>query len=229
MPFAVLSTSAGGPLTERSRACQVLTAVMLGLLTTGSQAQTVYRIVGPDGRVTFSDKPPSAASKVKPLETAAKASNDPSASLPFELRQVTGKYPVTLYTSKDCAPCDAGRRLLGQRGVPFAEKTITSADDTDALQRLTGANSLPVLSVGAQQIKGFSEPEWAQYLSAAGYPETSRLPAGYRNPPSTPLVAVKPAEPATAASAAPTARTIPEPTQPPPPRVTPANPAGIQF
>ena len=87
-----------------------------------SFAQPVFRIVGPDGKVTFSDKPP-AESNAK-VTTAASASGGgaASASLPFELRQVAQKYPVTLYTGENCGPCQSARSMLITRGVPFAEK-----------------------------------------------------------------------------------------------------------
>src|SRR3990167_5668633 len=91
--------------------------------TAGVQAQTIYRIVGADGKVTFSDKAPVSADQGKVAGTGvgANAASANSAALPFELRQVVTKYPVTLYTSPKCAPCDMGRSLLVSRGVPFNE------------------------------------------------------------------------------------------------------------
>ena len=193
------------------------------------QAQTVYRIVGPDGQVTFSDKPSvSPASKVTPVDKAVATAVPSGAALPFELRQVVGKYPVTLYTSSNCAPCDSGRSLLTSRGVPFSEKTISSGQDAEAFQKLSGSNSLPFLTIGAQHVAGFSAPEWTDYLNAAGYPERSRLPANYRTPQAAPLVTTeKPNAASPAASAA-------APAAPAPPPVTdlkisPSNPTGIQF
>lgn len=189
------------------------------------QAQTVYRIVGADGKITFSDKPPVSADQGKVSGVGVGAAGAASGgALPFELRQVTSKYPVTLYTGQDCAPCGAGRALLTGRGVPFSERTVTTPEDAASLQRLTGENSLPVLTVGGQRIRGYSDVEWTQYLDAAGYPKASLLPSAYRNAAPTPLVAVqKPAD------------SKPEPSSPAPiepvaaPGPTPSNPAGITF
>ena len=193
-------------------------------VTSISIAQPVYRIVGSDGKVTFSDKPP-AESKAK-VTTAASASGGgvANASLPFELRQVAQKYPVTLYTGENCGPCQSARAMLITRGVPFAEKTITTAEDSQALQRLSGENSLPFATLGSQQLKGFSDAEWTQFLNAAGYPATSVLPSSYRQPAATPLVAVAAAPSATAASAPVRAAA---PTLQPTPAA--ANPSGIRF
>jgi len=229
------SATPRSPVSDRpARRPPLVGLALLLALTAGTlPAQTVYRIVGPDGKVSFTDKPPPPNARASAAASAAPAGGaQDGAALPYELRQVTARYPATLYTSKDCVPCDSGRQLLRQRGVPFAEKTVQSQDDADALQRLSGSNSLPLLTLGAQQIKGFSTTEWTQYLSAAGYPEKSQLPAGHRNPEPAPMVAVQVA-PATSAPVAASPELRPAPATPPArpttPRINPDNPAGIQF
>jgi glutaredoxin len=206
---------------------------LLGLAALGSfavQAQPVYRIVGPDGRVTFSDRPPpEGAQRSQPGGgfNAAAATGSGSGALPFELRTVANRYPVTLYTGANCAPCGAGRNFLMSRGIPHTERTVTSAEDIEALQRLSSANSLPFLTIGGQQLKGFSEIEWGQFLDAAGYPKTSQLPAGYRNPAPAPLVAAQ--RPPADAPAAPQQAEAPAAPAPAPAGPAPSNPAGIRF
>lgn len=206
---------------------KIAAVASLALLASGLlQAQTVYRVVGPDGKVTFSDKPPANAANVTATGAGGRAVGVGGPPLPFELRQVVSRYPVTLYTASNCAPCGAGRALLSSRGVPFTEKTVTTAEDSEALVRLSGESSLPFLTIGAQQIKGYSDAEWTQFLNAAGYPNNSVLPASFRNPPATPLVTLqKPAEPKVDNAAAPIA-----PSQPARPAPNDAsNPAGITF
>jgi glutaredoxin len=198
---------------------------LLGLLSLPLLAQGVYRIVGPDGRVTFSDQPPVVSANPKPAGGAGASSSTGSGPLPYELRQVASRYPVTLYTSKECAPCNSGRNLLNARGIPYTEKTVTTAQDAEAFKRLNGDGSLPLLTIGGQQIKGYSDGEWSQYLDAAGYPKQSQLSSGYQRPAPTPVVAIKPVEVAPPKSAAPVAASpAAVPVAPP---VT--NPAGIRF
>jgi glutaredoxin len=211
-------------------------SLLLALLVAGSclvatrvQAQQIYRIVGPDGRITFSDKPPVEASAKVSTGSGNSSAGSVSAGLPFELRQVAAKYPVMLYTGDNCNPCGAARSLLTGRGIPFTEKTVTTNDDVQALQRLSGDTSLPFATIGGQQLKGFSDNEWVQYLDAAGYPKASTLPPSYRRPEPTPMVAVSPA-PTPAATATTEGRTVVRPATPaaattPPPN----NPAGIRF
>ena len=206
-----------------------------GWLAPAAHAQQVFRIVGPDGKVSFSDQPPPAASNAKTTTSAGSPGTKggvSSAALPYELRQIAGKYPVTLYTSQSCGPCASARTLLASRGVPFTEKTITSSEDLKALQRLSGDTSLPFATIGGQQLNGFSDVEWTQFLNAAGYPAASVLPVSYRQAEPTPLVAVAAAPSAPASSAA-GANTAPPARQAAPVAAPPAtsagNPAGIKF
>lgn len=192
------------------------------LLATATQAQQVHRIVGPDGKVTFSDRAPEdkkAQSTVLSTASGGAASNP---ALPSELRQIASRFPVTLYTGESCSPCQQARQLLVQRGVPFTERSVNTNDDLDALRRLSGESALPFGTIGRQQLKGFSDAEWTQYLDAAGYPAQSRLPRGYTQPAATPLAPTKapaasaPDAPQEAASA-PTGRLRRQ--APPPPQI----------
>ena len=191
-----------------------------------ANAQQIFRTVTSDGRTMFSDKAPldanarTSAAVALPIPGAAVD----NAALPFELRQVAARYPVTLYTGPGCAPCGLGQALLSRRGIPFTEMTVTTNEDIEALKRLAGAPSLPFLTIGGQHIKGFSEVEWVQFLDAAGYPPTSQLPSSYDRPTAKPLVAAQ--QPKTPAPAA----LEPARTATQAPAATPAeNPSGIRF
>ena len=202
--------------------------LLMALVSVGAQAQAVYRIVGPDGKVTFSDRPTAEASAQPARSSTAPASPaTTNGALPYELRQIANRYPVTIYTGSECAPCGSLRNLLTSRGVPYTERTVVSNEDIAALQRLSGSSSLPFGTIGGQQLVGFSDAEWVQYLDAAGYPKQSQLPSNYRQPAPTPLVAAKPVETAPAAEPKAPARPVPPP--PANDRPTPSNPAGIRF
>lgn len=197
-------------------------AVPLALLCGAVQAQALYRIIDADGRITFSDKPPAAGQNSRAIPQGSQHAAEAASvnALPFELRQAVHRYPVTLYTTDSCEPCEAGRTLLRKRGVPFVERTVTTPQDGEALKRLSGSSSaLPYLTIGGQGLLGFSEVAWSQFLNAAGYPVQSQLPPGYRQPAPEPLVS------------------RPPPVLPPSPAAQPgkatpvpaSNPAGIVF
>ena len=215
-------------------AATLLVGLAAWITTVPVTAQTVYRVVGADGKVTFSDKPPVKPATVSVIDGAGKpvASASDTAALPFELRQSMARYPVTLYAGPDCVPCNAGRLLLQGRGIPYAEYTVSNNADVEALQRISGDNSLPFLTIGGQKIKGFSQTEWTQFLNAANYPTGSRLPSGFNFAAAKPLVTAQSAETAVeqapaAAGAAPSGAAAPLAVPAPAPAA--ANPAGIKF
>jgi glutaredoxin len=196
----------------RTTSFAALATSALVLTLAAMPAHAVYKIVGPDGKVTYSDTPPPAGSdaKVKPVAVDGGSGGPSLVGLPYELQQAASKYPVTLYTGKACRPCDDGRQLLRQRGIPFTEKTLgsTSADQA-ALQRVAGTTNVPALTVGQQPLKGLTPGEWHSYLDAAGYPRESKLPASYRQPVPTPMLTIIESSPAPATEAAPEAAPAP--------------------
>ncbi len=172
-------------------AAQVMLLGMLGWVAAGT-ALAQFKVVGPDGRVTYTDRPQAEpGGQVQPLRRDAgpAAPIATTVVLPAELRPLVARFPVTLYSSADCPACELGRSLLQQRGVPFSERLVGSDDDIAALQRLTSGRTVPALTVGGQALRGFQETDWQATLDLAGYPRESRLPRGYLGPAPAPLVA----------------------------------------
>lgn len=165
-------------------------AALLCLLAGAAAAQTaapLYKIVEPDGRVTYTDRPvPHSTGRVTPVgvdPAAAAAADDSLAVLPTALRAVAARFPVTLFATTDCQPCDRGRELLRQRGIPFRERLASTDADREAWPRVVGSMESPALAVGAQMLRGFAPDDWSAYLDAAGYPRDGRLPPNYQAPP----------------------------------------------
>ncbi|MEF9999942.1 MAG: glutaredoxin family protein [Comamonas sp.] len=214
------------PSLQRSALVAVMALAVTAFAVNEATAQAIYRSVGPDGRVTFSDREPKAARAAVTSEDA-RAPGNASDALPYALRDVQARFPVTLYTGSDCSPCASARALLTARGIPFTELSVQTNADIQALQALSGQRQLPFATIGRQHLTGFAADEWRQYLDAAGYPQTSALPANYRQVPVRPL-ATPPAPAAPAAAPAGTERRM----EMPPAsynRVTPTNPAGLSF
>jgi len=178
-------------------------------------AHALYKIIAPNGSVTYTDRAPLASQgQSVPLGRASGGATD--VAMPIVLREAMSRFPVTLYSTANCQPCDAARALLRQRGVPFQERTggSTSADQ-EAWLRLTGSLDSPSLTIGSQLLRGYSSDTWNSYLDTAGYPRESRLPANYVPPAATPLVE-PPAPREAAAPRAPARPAEPAPTAPAP-------------
>ena len=187
-------------------------------------AEAQYKVIGADGKVTYTDRIPN------PNDGQARALNARTApiavepELPLELRQITNRYPVTLYTTTGaCEPCQTGRTLLRQRGIPYAEKQVLGVEDSQALEKLSGGRDAPTLAIGGQIVRGMSADLWNSYLDAAGYPRESKLPPGYQPRPIAAVVERK---------EQPVARTEPTPASRPGapfPTNAPAPSRGIRF
>jgi glutaredoxin len=162
-------------------------AILVALVTLGQPSHALYKVVGPDGKITYTDVQPSPGKTGKVTSVGSNTTSQNEVSLPLELRQPVARFPVTLYVTNACEPCNTGRQFLRQRGVPFNERTIATTEDVDALQRLTGGREAPALTIGSQTVRGLSEELWTSYLDAAGYPRASRLPGNYQYPLAAPL------------------------------------------
>lgn len=199
-------------------------AFALGLCLGLPAAHAMYKVVGPDGKVTYTDRAPVETGKVQPLSRSGAAGSS-AVQLPIELQQATSRFPVTLYTTTNCRPCDNGRTLLQQRGVPFAERTVRTAEDFKAYEALVPNNEMPGLQIGGQRMSGFSASEWNAYLDAAGYPRQSLLPAGFQQAGPAPLT--RPDTASAAAPSLPPPSTGPSTESPPPPAGN--APPGFRF
>lgn len=158
----------------------VRSALGVGLLLAGASASAqIYKWVDAKGVTHYSDTPPaSKQAQVKPYGGAGAV----LVPLPYELARAARTAPVTLYTMPKCPGCDAGRALLKARGIPFIEKTVTTAADQDKLKEAGSDGQLPLLLVGRSKLVGFQSAEWDSALTNAAYPAKSMLPSRYRHP-----------------------------------------------
>ena len=213
------------PQRRRSGATAWSRCLFLVALTAALPCVAQYKVVDPDGKVTYTDRPPAnSEGKVSSLGSRGPAPvSSEVAALPAELRQPVSRYPVTLYVvAGSCDPCAQARQLLHQRGVPYSEKLILTAEDSEALERMSGGRDAPTLTIGTQTLRGLAPEVWGSYLDAAGYPRESKLPATYQYPPATPLT-----ERREASATRPPAGRASQPSAPEAPAQ--ANPLGIKF
>lgn len=200
-----------------------LSGICALLLLAGSAHAQMYKWVGPDGKITYSDTPPpKTAAKVEKKEMGG-ASVDTS-NMPFALAETVKNFPVTLYTGSDCTPCSTARNHLQKRGIPFKEKTVSTNDDIDKLKELSGNQQLPVMTVGRNKQVGYEENMWNAALTAAGYPASNTLPKNYSNPKAEPAAPPAPKPVANNDNASGSGRTA---TTPPPPSGN--APPGFRF
>ena len=175
------------------RSFLALFSVVLLLGAGLAQAQQ-YRWIDKDGRVQFTDAPPPPWAKdvrrtnITPPKPAAPP-------MPFEVARANKDFPVTVYTSPNCAEiCETVRGALNKRGVPFKEVQVWEQDSNNELKRVTGGSDVPALVVGRSVHKGFQQDAFDALLDSARYPRAGILPARNQAAPKPPEDYVAPGE-----------------------------------
>ncbi|HRE16931.1 MAG TPA: glutaredoxin family protein [Rhodocyclaceae bacterium] len=149
-----------------------LSLLALCLISTAVFAQT-YRWVDPaTGKTMITDTPP--PGKVKQVSKTSSGGEAGEAQQSVAVQRAVENFPVTLYTSTDCAAaCKNARDLLNRRGVPFTEKVLQTQEDHAELKTLVGETFVPTLKVGKQFQKGYLADAYNNLLDLAGYPTTA--------------------------------------------------------
>jgi Domain of unknown function (DUF4124)/Glutaredoxin len=155
-------------------------ALALAALFLSSSAFAQYRWTDADGRTIYGDNPPREARNIQPVDArGASGEADALAGLSYESRRAAERFPVVLYTTAKCPPCDAGRELLRARGVPYSERTISTKEDSAQLDKLGLGQRLPIMTLGRQVQREFETTAWHAALDAAGYPRSAQLPRNF--------------------------------------------------
>jgi glutaredoxin len=177
---------------------RLLLALALGAGACAAAAQELYRWTDERGRTHVTDlPPPPGARNVKKLNPGAAPDGaaKSAAEVPYVLDVAMKQYPVTLYTSPNCAaPCGMARELLNKRGVPFKEVQVWEEEGNEELKKISGKTEVPTVKVGSTVYSGFEAAAYESLLDSAGYPRAGILPARNQGDPGMPEGYVPPAE-----------------------------------
>lgn len=146
----------------------IVIACVTMLFSISNHAATVYKTVGPDGRIIYSDKPPSQASA--PTK-AISLRQMPATPLPDSLLRFREEIQqgikqreslanlgrVTLFTAPWCGYCRQARAYLQQKNIAFDEYDIeTESGKTRFVQAGGAGGGIPYLVLKGQGHRGFS-------------------------------------------------------------------------
>jgi glutaredoxin len=155
-------------------------ALLVACAAAAANAQQLYRWTDAQGRVNITDTPPPPGAKDVQQRSATGGpllGGEQSANTPFAVQLARKNSPVTLYTGPNCEACDAARKLLNARGIPFSEISVNDQRSLQALKQAGGSDSVPVMVVGTSVAKGFEPSAYNRTLDIAGYPAEGAAPA----------------------------------------------------
>ena len=161
-------------LVKRGTVCFLSLALIMS-----AAADTVYKAVGPDGEMTYSDKPPSNRARTDTLEFR----NLPSSPLPAHVlrfreqleksaegrisaaRTTPGEKPV-LFTANWCGHCKRAKSHLAAAQISYVEYDIENVDGMRAFVTAGGSGGIPLLVAGDRRIQGYSAPAYDRLAAA---------------------------------------------------------------
>ena len=128
-------------------------------------ADTLYKIVDSQGRVTYIDKAPTKSIQHKQLLIK----HGPSTPLPADYAKkfLTKKAPtqttpksyageVTLFTASWCGYCQQAKAYLNKHRIQYNEMDIDTDNGREAYFAAGGSSGVPLLVADEKMIQGFS-------------------------------------------------------------------------
>ena len=164
------------------RAAAVL---LFSVASAAVSAQVLYRSVGPDGKVSYTDRPPTEGR----IEKTLRAEDLPNTAIPpktqaeldqlalwAKQRQVTARQvadaakpqaagPV-LYSASWCGYCRLARAYLQQKNIGYREIDIDQPDGKLAFAQAGGGGGIPLLVAGEQKLRGFRADAYDRFFAA---------------------------------------------------------------
>lgn len=142
---------------------------VLFLIPAVASGQTLYKSVGPDGRISYSDTPPAGAKVQKTMsysplsaspvpESVRRDRQELEASLQRRsLETATGSEGIRLFTATWCGYCTKAKAYLGQRGIAYQEYDIDTPAGKQAFAQAGTGAGIPLLLWKEKRQQGFSK------------------------------------------------------------------------
>ncbi len=160
------------PITHTIRLA-ALFALNLLVLSVGL-AQTMYKSVTPDGKIIYSDHPPSDGKVLKTITPDSVPSTALPALATEQLRKLKALSPtaatapsngVVLYSASWCGYCAKAKAYLAAKGIPYQEIDIDTPNGLASFAQAGGGKGVPLLFSGGQSIEGFLPAAYDQFFS----------------------------------------------------------------
>ncbi|MBS4095439.1 MAG: glutaredoxin family protein [Sulfuricella sp.] len=120
----------------------------------------IYKVVGPDGRISFTDKPPDAASgqKAEALKITTWSGAPATGNNGESVKR------VTLISAQWCGQCTKAKAYMKSKGIVFDEWDIDVSDFARGKMKALKAKGVPVILYQSRHMVGFSPESFEKLL-----------------------------------------------------------------
>ena len=155
----------------------VLAALLVPLL---APAATLYKSIGPNGEITYSDQPPEKGKVEKTFnlanlpstpmpESVVRYRNELEKSMKARLADAGARDSgqTVLFTAKWCGYCRQAEAYLAEKRISYQRQDIDTPEGMRALVQSGSGRGVPVLLVKGQKVQGFSRPAYDSLFASA--------------------------------------------------------------
>lgn len=137
-----------------------LVFLLLSVIVLEARAE-IYKVVGADGKVSYTDKEPQ-SEKAEKLKIQTYTGSPSVSSLAGAVRR------VTLFSAQWCGSCRNAKAYMTSHNIAFEEWDIDKSDYARAKMNEFGTKAIPVILVGNQKMVGFSPESFEAMRKKAG-------------------------------------------------------------
>jgi len=139
-----------------------------------SHADTLYKVVGPDGKITYSDKRPIKGNVEKkltfknlprtqlPASASSQSATGGTTKVTNNAKTISGQ--VTLFTASWCGYCKQAKAYLASQSINYREVDIETQDGMAEFSQAGGSGAVPLLMAGKESLQGFSPEAYDDLL-----------------------------------------------------------------
>ena len=152
---------------------------IIGFVVTALHAETLYKVVGTDGKITYTDQPPADRKSTTTLRFADAPSTPlPESVLKYQAalqksmqgrlaaaKKIDAIGSVTLFSATWCGYCTQAKAYMQAKSIGYREVDIDTPDGGRAYLEAGGARGVPLLMADGRRIQGFSAGAYDNFFA----------------------------------------------------------------
>jgi glutaredoxin len=142
-----------------------------------AQAGTLYKSIGPDGQIVYSDQPPQSGRVEKTFdfanlpssavpETTTRYREDLEKSMQQRLAAAPSARGPVLYRAAWCGYCRQAEAYLAEKRISYTKIDIDTPDGKAAFAAASGSGKgIPLMVSNGKELRGYTRPAYEAFFA----------------------------------------------------------------